>query len=370
MEALRDALARPEAAWGIRWTTSDSTIGNAVPEVATQMFFLRSLVRFESELVPLHLAHGDSDSAAECVRSMTRICSHLLDSRSSVVTLLLADAVAVEIERGIWEGVIRGVWSESQLAEFEKRLGELDPQASAARSFRGEVAFARWKSEAVLQQVDEARLKRELHLTSGWEWNGNRISKRGRAIWRTVRPQGINLILWVKGERLMVEHLSKAEREAGARFGYDELRYFQRRDADSPRALFVDPAGGDDEQVDLDDVVWRRLESITAMVLRMETRMAIVRAGIALERHRLANGEAAKSLAALVPQYLSSVPADPIDGEPLRYRQQADGSPVLWSIGVDGVDEGGLPHIDRGARGDIVWITRPIPGFTIKEYWR
>ena len=47
-----------------------------------------------------------------------------------------------------------------------------------------------------------------------------------------------------------------------------------------------------------------------------------------------------KQLSELVPVFLPSVPIDPFSGLPLIYRQTADGR-VVYSVGVDGVDNGG-----------------------------
>ena len=47
---------------------------------------------------------------------------------------------------------------------------------------------------------------------------------------------------------------------------------------------------------------------------------------------------------------------DPFDGQPLRMRLDPDGTLVLWSMGVDGVDDGGTdPH---DVEQDIVWRVR------------
>jgi hypothetical protein len=42
----------------------------------------------------------------------------------------------------------------------------------------------------------------------------------------------------------------------------------------------------------------------------------------------------------LVPTYLSSLPRDPFDGEPLRFKRRASGY-VVYSIGSDLRDDGG-----------------------------
>jgi hypothetical protein len=63
---------------------------------------------------------------------------------------------------------------------------------------------------------------------------------------------------------------------------------------------------------------------------------------IAVERFRLAHsGNLPASLNDLVPAYLSSVPCDPFDDQPLRYRRLAPGW-VVYSIGSDMRDDGGI----------------------------
>lgn len=62
---------------------------------------------------------------------------------------------------------------------------------------------------------------------------------------------------------------------------------------------------------------------------------------IALKRYQLKHGNYPASLADLVPQFISSVSRDPIDGRPLRYRLMPDCSFLLYSIGLNGKDDGG-----------------------------
>ena len=60
-------------------------------------------------------------------------------------------------------------------------------------------------------------------------------------------------------------------------------------------------------------------------------------------------------LAELVPNYLSQVPPDPFTGQPLVYRPQGSNW-LLYSIGPDGVDDGGKP-VGRGSlsNGDLLF---------------
>jgi hypothetical protein len=69
-------------------------------------------------------------------------------------------------------------------------------------------------------------------------------------------------------------------------------------------------------------------------------RLRAVGATLAVERYRLANGKLPDKLDELVPAYLSAVPTDPFDGQPLRYKKLAKGY-VVYSIGENGRDDGG-----------------------------
>lgn len=66
---------------------------------------------------------------------------------------------------------------------------------------------------------------------------------------------------------------------------------------------------------------------------------------IALEQFRRAEDHYPAALSELVPTYLSSVPLDLADGQPIRYRL-ADGKPVIYSIGMDRVDNDGRPAME------------------------
>jgi hypothetical protein len=63
---------------------------------------------------------------------------------------------------------------------------------------------------------------------------------------------------------------------------------------------------------------------------------------VALERYRLANGRWPDKLGDVAPKYLTQVPADPYDGQPLRYARHKD-VVVVYAVGPDGKDDGGKP---------------------------
>jgi len=103
---------------------------------------------------------------------------------------------------------------------------------------------------------------------------------------------------------------------------------------------------------------------------------ALLRCGyvmLAVERYRITQRDWPAQLTDLVPTHLSSVPADPYDGTPLRFRRSKDGV-VIYSIGADEQDNGGnidntsnSPGTDRGFRLWDVPKRRQPPKPLLKE---
>jgi hypothetical protein len=87
--------------------------------------------------------------------------------------------------------------------------------------------------------------------------------------------------------------------------------------------------------------------------VRFAEKTACLRAAqtaLGIERYRLQdNGGLPETLADLVPRFLSAIPGDPFDGEPLRYKRLESGY-VVYSLGPDGNDDGGK-EMKRRSRG-------------------
>jgi hypothetical protein len=79
----------------------------------------------------------------------------------------------------------------------------------------------------------------------------------------------------------------------------------------------------------------------------------------ALEMYRREHGRYPKALAALAPKYLKRVPRDVFSGEALNFRPSAKGY-LLYSVGVNGEDEGGRGYDDEPP-GDDLGVRMPLP---------
>jgi len=84
-------------------------------------------------------------------------------------------------------------------------------------------------------------------------------------------------------------------------------------------------------------------------VMAAETAREVVVTAIALKRYQLRHGNYPPGLNSLVPEFVPTIPRDPVDGQPLRYRLNTDGTFTLYSIGEDSKDDGGNPSLEKGS---------------------
>jgi hypothetical protein len=78
---------------------------------------------------------------------------------------------------------------------------------------------------------------------------------------------------------------------------------------------------------------------------------------LAVERFRRAhNNSLPKDLAELAPTFLASIPTDPFDGKPLRFKSRGEDF-VVYSVGSDQKDDGGTEFNPRATSGtDVTFI--------------
>jgi hypothetical protein len=95
-------------------------------------------------------------------------------------------------------------------------------------------------------------------------------------------------------------------------------------------------------------------------VAAIQSSVDLARVACALERYHLAHGEYPETLDSLAPQFITQVPHDIINGQPLHYRRTDDGQFVLYSVGWNETDDGGQVVLTQGGgvdreKGDWVW---------------
>jgi hypothetical protein len=91
---------------------------------------------------------------------------------------------------------------------------------------------------------------------------------------------------------------------------------------------------------------------------RSQAREALEQVAFALAAYRADHHAFPASLNELPPKYLAHLPQDPFSAQPLHYQKQAAGF-LLYSVGPNGVDDGGRTHDSQPRGDDVVFRVSP-----------
>ena len=97
------------------------------------------------------------------------------------------------------------------------------------------------------------------------------------------------------------------------------------------------------------------LYKAAAKEFRHVTVMRCAQTACAVERYQLKHQKLPPTLDALVPEFLESVPEDPMTGEPLKYLIRGEGY-VVYGVGEDGTDDRGQEPQKKPAGWDYTFV--------------
>ena len=96
-----------------------------------------------------------------------------------------------------------------------------------------------------------------------------------------------------------------------------------------------------------------------------EAERRVVITALALERYRGRYNRYPETLQALAPEFLKSVPTDFVTGQPLHYRVEEGGHFLLYSVGLDCVDNGG--KLQTRPTGEERFMSMRNPNLAVQE---
>jgi hypothetical protein len=336
MREIEEAAKRPASRFPVDYERGLSCL---LPHLGT----LRSFARLFEIRACAELATGDSaramDDAAACLRISESVAGEplLISHLVRVATLSLA-------LQPVWEGLQERRWNDAQLAEFQGRL-RMNLLAELARSLDG--------GERVLATLEIERLARapaglESLLVAGDPRGG---AARRRALLFAVPPGWVCQNL-VRINRYHLEWMKSGMDSRAGRVHPAALKGWEEGLARQS----VNPYNA------LMKILMPALSKAVQTSAMSQTLVDEARVACGLERYRLKYGRFPETLDELVPAFLGQVPGDVVAGAPLKYRLDAPDRFALWSVGWNGVDEGGSvawtngqpPRVDRD-HGDWAW---------------
>jgi len=99
------------------------------------------------------------------------------------------------------------------------------------------------------------------------------------------------------------------------------------------------------------------LKAASQAILDGEAQCRLAETAIAMVKYFQKHGEYPETLSQLSPEFIEKVPLDPFTGKSLGYVNMDKGV-VLYSVGVDGIDDGGQPNPINGSfsKGDEIFV--------------
>jgi hypothetical protein len=343
-----------------------------LPDLASPKY----LTRWFGSSAQLALRDGRIADALGELEAQVRIARLLAEDRIAISELVRI-AIAAIARGTTWEALQAEGWTDEQLARLQQAWEEQSFTASMARSLKGERIFSDISSEMMRasnvdavaalfwqedysRQVQEHMFGEQVEEPSAWQSIAGFFKKQVYCrVWRFAwshqdqrhgleTMQGLieaaRSVVTNKSATELQELIAQIEEDVHQRTFYDRLR-FPNAESLAVTARF------------------------TSKALRAETDRSMTLCAIALKRYALRHGKFPKSLDALVPEFVSAAPVDWMDGKPLRYRLNADGSFLLYSVGENLTDDGGdsSPSPDHAGsraawfRKDYVWPTPATP---------
>jgi hypothetical protein len=344
MEELRAASQLPASRFPLNYD-SESPGAILLPHLASlkccaQVLQLRSVAELQNSQPEQALADVRLGlQLADKVRTEPCLISHLV--RLAMVQLML---------QPVWEGLAEHKWPDAQLVALEAELSKFDIPADYQRCMRGELALQDGEMEHLRRHPEELE---NVQAFSFDDTRGNASSLPGGPFSHLI-PTGWFYQNQYRCARTMMDYYFPVADVTRGTFSPDLAR---RGDA----AVAAEVKSPSPFNL-LERMFMPALGNAARHFAFGQASVALARTAIALERYRLVHGKFPDSLAPLAPQFIAKVPSDVIGGQPLKYRRNPDGRFVLYSVGWNGTDEGGVQVFEKGSspkldqtQGDWVW---------------
>ena len=346
---IQAAAQRPKARF---WLNIEDGIGTLLPHLA-KFKSIATYFRLRSTAL---LADGQSEAAFNDLMLSFRVGDALADEPILISHLVRIAALHVNLST-VWEGLAAHRWNDAQLAALEAELARTDLLAEYHTSMAGERYFSIWCVDFLGRTGDLGPIY-DPPEPQTYDFGDQTIRANGKIFLQLV-PQGWFDQNKLSLGRLQVDYILPM---------VDEDKHLVLPDKTRHTATAINSLRPTPYDL-FSRMLVPALERVAKKTAVSQTYVDLARVACALERYRLANGSYPDNLDALTPKFISKLPHDVINGEPLKYRRNADGSFILYSVGWNETDDGGkvARKVNKSGKeiavehdqGDWVWTYPP-----------
>jgi len=308
-----------EASYRPRLVLFSADIPNPFDTPMTQLGVIKSMASYLRFRTTVLLESEKSEQALQDVLCIFRL-SELLKSDPLLITHLVRLAIANAAEDSTLSGIAKHQWGEDELLELQQTMQAIEFTRSHLKAMRGERAASleMLKSLLAISKAPFGPL-----IGTGW-------------VRLNLAAHALTFQNWFDSIEKVLAH-----QEGYA--GLDLLKTndpekFQNNHTFNPHYMLVKQ-------------LMPAFEKSIEKSLRSEHYLQSTITACALERYYLQHKTYPPTLHDLVPEYIPQVPLDIMDRSELKYERNEDKTFRLWSVGLDGEDNGGDTEKDR----DWVW---------------
>jgi hypothetical protein len=340
LKELQEASRRPYSRFPIHYNTEDCW-----SILLPHLIAMKSMGAIAALRATAELQAGKTGEACQDVLLSLRL-GESVKAEPFIISQLVRFAVLSMAIDPIWEGISDHRWSDDDLQQFQRELEKIDALAEYLRSIRTERA-----ADGLAMKYLSRR--RKLDWMSGLgETSTNQFKEE---LFLHLAPRG-----WFYQNAIFIS--SFIQEKALPLVNPVEQRIYPSLSRSSIAYLKSLPLSTAN--------FWAKDLGVFfpgSKYARAQNAANLASTACALERFRLAHGNYPEKLDQLATAFLAKLPHDLINGQALKYRVEANGQFVLYSVGWDEKDDGGsYPVIteasgwkqafnDMGDSGDWVW---------------
>jgi hypothetical protein len=283
------------------------------------------------------LENGQSDQALRDIQVGLKLSDSVRDE-PLLMSLLVRTACNSILLQPVWQGMANRQWNEKQLAELQEELLKRTVLTDYERQLYAEGALF----YNLVDTFNRNRMSIQPYMAPDddkWDMNDNIYLFCPSGWFQQTKVLHAQIYMLAMADAFKDLHRTESERVFKRPLQHlceNAEQWFEDSRQNSIARAMLNPT-----QLILYALVPSTI-NVAPKAVRSANQLNLAVLACALERYQLQNGKYPEHLTALVPQYLQKLPMDTVTGRDMIYKPTADGRFMIYSVGYDGVDNGGV----------------------------
>jgi hypothetical protein len=338
-DLMREALERPSV-------RIDGDYSQPFSQPRLDFVTIRFVAQTLAQRAQCYLLLGEPEKALHDLTLLHQL-NRLMEAKPVTLVAAMIEVAVTDVYTAvIADGFRLGVWREPQLVALQAQLAELNLPPQLRSAFLA----GRAGSCRVLESLSASKIHQSFTFPPSAQSLWQRLQDP-QMLMASVAPRG-----WNQQNMIVVAMLDQKYLDA-----FDaERQLFLPRQLDSIARDMQKTFNRVTPINFLAAICVPNFSQACKTLARVQTLANEANVACALERYRAAHGNFPETLDLLVPHFIQKLPTDVIGGQPLRYRRKSSGDFLLYSIGWNELDDGGVSvRSENGSveidKGDWVW---------------